>query len=346
MSANDFLLDAATRHAIFLQRYAKGVSNDLQPIFVELLRSIEARLELEPARITATRLGVVQRDVNALMQAAFGTYETRLTEELAAFYLQELDYTDRILGAGVIVDNLVPPPAALQSVGWALRTPMRLVSGKRVLQQDAYGLLADFAIGRELQARNIIAAGYLGGSTTQEITRELTRQISSATRANSATVTRTLVNHLSDATRQAVHGANADLLDGEEWVSTLDGRTSPICRARDGETYPVDSGPRPPAHHACRSLRVPKVKAEFALAGLGGTRASADGPVSGSLTYGGWLKRQPARVQDEILGKARGALFRRGGLKIDAFVDDRGVTYALAQLRDLEPLAFERANLL
>ena len=37
------------------------------------------------------------------------------------------------------------------------------------------------------------------------------------------------------------------------WVSTLDHRTSDFCKVADGKVFPIDSGPRPPAHLRCRS---------------------------------------------------------------------------------------------
>jgi hypothetical protein len=59
------------------------------------------------------------------------------------------------------------------------------------------------------------------------------------------------------------------------------------------------------------------------------------------VTYGGWLKKQPASVQDEVLGIERAKLFRSGKLSIGKFTDDTGKVYTLDQLKKLEPLAFE-----
>jgi len=68
-----------------------------------------------------------------------------------------------------------------------------------------------------------------------------------------------------------------------------------------------------------------------------GTRASMDGQVSEKLTYHEWLKRQPAAVQDEVLGPTRGRLYREGKVKIDRFsVDGRRLT--LEELRRREGL--------
>jgi len=78
---------------------------------------------------------------------------------------------------------------------------------------------------------------------------------------------------------------------------------------------------------------------------LFGTRASADGQVDANLSYGEWLKRQPAEVQDEVLGPTRGKLLRAGKLTMDRFYNDRGRYLTLDELRERNATAFERAGL-
>ena len=70
-----------------------------------------------------------------------------------------------------------------------------------------------------------------------------------------------------------------------------------------------------------------------------------DGEVPDTLTYDQWLRTQPASVQDEALGKTRGALFRRGGLEVSDFVNEQGKILNLEQLRRIEAEAFREANL-
>jgi len=93
---------------------------------------------------------------------------------------------------------------------------------------------------------------------------------------------------------------------------------------------------------------VPVLKPEYHREIPGSTRPSK-GPdgvehVSSSTSYGGWLARQPAAFQKEVLGPARYKLFSKGDLSIDRFIDDNGKQYTLEQLKDLEPHAFELAG--
>jgi SPP1 gp7 family putative phage head morphogenesis protein len=131
------------------------------------------------------------------------------------------------------------------------------------------------------------------------------------------TVVRTSVQQVANAASEQVYRANDDITKKYRYVATLDSRTSAICRSLDGKEYVYGKGPVPPVHFNCRSTTIPIIDYK----GLGipppdwGTgpsvRASADGPVKGSLTYGQWLKQQPAAYQDEVLGKNRAAYFTK-----------------------------------
>ena len=146
----------------------------------------------------------------------------------------------------------------------------------------------------------------------------------------------TAVAHTANEARQTFYGANDDLIKGVQWISTLDARTTPICQSRDGTIYPVDSGPRPPAHFRCRSSTAPVLKSYKELGidldeAPAGTRASMDGQVPEAETYQSWLKKKPAAFQDEVLGPTRAKLFREG-MELDRFVDQSGKEYTFNQL--------------
>lgn len=116
-------------------------------------------------------------------------------------------------------------------------------------------------------------------------------------------------------------------------VYIADGFVVHNCAALDGKRFPVDKGPRPPRHINCRSTTVPVV-----------------GKIEGVAefnrqTYPEWLRNQPADVQDDILGVTRAKLFRSGDLQLDRFVDRKGVTLTLPELRERDASAFRRAGL-
>jgi len=191
-----------------------------------------------------------------------------------------------------------------------------------------------------------IRMGIVEGQTIDEIIRRLkgtramnyTDGILDISRRSAKSMAITYISHVSSAARQQVFESNSTLLKGVEWVSTLDGRTSSVCQARDGEVYPTNSGPRPPAHIGCRSTTIPVLKSWKEL-GIDieevpeGTRASMDGQVSAKETYQTWLAKKPADFQDHVLGKGKGELFRKGDLTLDKFVDLNGHALTLEQLQ-------------
>jgi len=180
------------------------------------------------------------------------------------------------------------------------------------------------------------------------------------------TLVRTSTNHATNFGRQKVWEANEGLISGVRWVSTLDTRTTPICRERDGKVGPVslsddwkppNGAPRlhpplarPPAHPNCRSTTVAVTKSwrelGFDMDELPpGTRASMDGQVPSNVTYFEWLNRQGANTQKDALGPTRYKLWKEGGIAPDRFQNDLGRQYTLDELRRRAPDAFEDAGL-
>lgn len=117
--------------------------------------------------------------------------------------------------------------------------------------------------------------------------------------------------------------------------------------------------------HNCRSTTTAQLDERFAFLEEDATRFSRDpqtgraqvGEVPANETYYGWLKRQPAEVQDSILSNSRskgdgetlGALLRRGDLSAERFRElqlDRNFEPAtIEEMRELEPAAFKKAGL-
>lgn len=207
----------------------------------------------------------------------------------------------------------------------------------------------------------VINRGLLAGDDVPSITRALLGDpAASALTGNSSrakatraarTLVRTATNHIANQARQATFEENRSLIKAVRWVATLDARTTDICASLDGQQWPVLDGPRPPAHHQCRSTVVPITKTwkELGLNAkskrLGGRNArdvesGLSGVVGSRITYGTWLKRQPAKVQDQVLGPARGKLLRSGQVKFDRFFDD-GRRLTLRKLAQREGLDFD-----
>jgi SPP1 gp7 family putative phage head morphogenesis protein len=161
---------------------------------------------------------------------------------------------------------------------------------------------------------------------------------------HAATVVRTALNHVSTEARLLTLQKNSDVVRKYEWVSTLDSRTSTICRSRDGQKYEFGKGPLPPAHPNCRSAIAPIVSPEFDFLDAGAKRAArgADGGVQidANTTYYDFLKQQPAWFQDEALGPVRGKIFRNAGMTPEEFrvasVDGFGRPLTLKEMAETD----------
>jgi hypothetical protein len=109
------------------------------------------------------------------------------------------------------------------------------------------------------------------------------------------------------------------------------------CGIADGKEYTKDFKPighnipyKPtPRHFNCRGGYLPVVIDSEP----GGTRASTDGQVSASLTFEGWLERQPIERQNDILGKGRAELYRKGTITLQDLVSGRGRPLTIEQLK-------------
>ena len=346
MSSNEFLTDAASRHSVLLQRFSAGLEKEASASVSKAIADLLGRLVLDyeeglgTGRLGSLRTGLVL-DYNQELKAL----EDDLIAQLLELAGDEAEFTVDMLDEAV---NVKPSPVLQRDLFGAVRSStIDVVPGQKITIPK---MLRQFTTKKTSQINTLLRDGFTAGATQGELIKEI-RSVTKLQRQQAASLVRTGTNAVSSAARYEAMLANSNLFDGYEWVATLDNRTSNVCMARDGKIYPFkDSSPKPPAHFSCRSTIVPKVKKKFdLLSDVQGDRPSVgpDGAktVSGQSTYGGWLRKQPASFQNEALGPARAKLFRQGGLNIEKFVNFDGRTYTLDELRGLNPLAFERANL-
>jgi len=342
------LLDGVTRHQIFVQRYAAGREREAVAFIERMITTVNTRLAGNITEFSRGRLEAVLFDLQGYARETLATYSSATVEEALKFAQYEVGFNERLLGRNISGNLTVPAPNQVSTAifsnimnvepnrGYTIEQALQLFEGKK-----------------SAQIVDTIRSGVILGDTREQITTALIR-IGDLQKQQAATLTRTITNHVSTESRSLFMKENEDVLDGYEWVATLDGRTSLVCASRDGTVYPFGddpiTSPKPPAHFSCRSTIVPKVKPEFDLTGgRVGERPSigADGVevVRGSTDYQSWLTRQPKAFQVEVLGKDRAELFRKGNLTLTNFVDRAGETISLIRLRELEPLAFQRADI-
>lgn len=361
MAANQALLDATIRHAVLLERLKAGEIKKFAPFLKEIDRSVRERLSRDDLTGWSTaRLQRLLDEVDSMLLAIFSRYSDQLNVDLVdlALYEAQFEATSLTKAApvGVSFEAAVPTASAIRSAILGNPLSIRSTDGGKLLQP----FIKDWTTAERNRISGAIRQGFFEGQTNFQIIQRIrgtkalkySDGILAVTDRNAATIVRTAVQHVATQARMEAAKANTDVVTRIRLVATLDSKTSTTCRTLDGKTYPVDSGPRPPFHPNCRTTfvietRLSKMFAEGATRAAVG--ASGAGQVSADLDYYHWLTKQPASFQDTAIGKARGALFRNGGLGVERFAElqlDRNFkALNLEQMKALEPLAFERAGI-
>lgn len=350
-TVNERMRDYAIARQVDLLRLSNAEARRLAEILRGADEVLEARIRraLAVGTPSGARLVRLRQLVRSALDAAHAQVRDGLKD-----YLQELtrDSAEAEVGAlrrAVAAINVTVELPNVSALAAALRsTPMH-----GVLLNDWVRRLSRNDFERTWAT---VLRGLTLGQTTDEVVRAVVGSgalrfrdgVREVSRRGVEALVRTATNHAATEARQVVWTQNERLLRGVQWVSTLDARTTAICQALDKRVFPVNEGPRPPAHFNCRSTIVPVLKGWRALGGTdldAGTRASMDGQVPAALSYEEWLRRRSDSFQDEVLGPARAKLFRQGGLSLDRFVNDRGQKLTLAELRRRSPGAFDEAGL-
>lgn len=347
MSSEGFLTDAATRHQIYVQRYAGGNLKRVAKFISKAIATAKQRVSDGLSAYGTKRYASQIESLSGDLAAIYGEMKGQTVLDLTQFAEYEATFNATMLGKAVkaVVQFNVPAPEMVAAA--ALADPLELEARKGLQKISIKGALDQFGTKKAAEIIGDIQVGSSLGETSQQISRRLTSthqmQLDQA-----SSLVRTMTNHVASSARMQVMESNDDILEGWRAIATLDGKTSPFCRQVDQKVFPFDA-PKPPFHWNCRTATAPVLKAEFAREIKGSTRPAV-GPngaeqVSSKTTYQEWLSRQPASFQRDVLGPNRYELFTKGELTLDKFVDDNGKTLTLQQLKDLEPTAFERAGL-
>lgn len=359
-SVNDWLFDESIRHSLALERYSNGVVyriiatlNKSDPrLYAQLIEALESN---GSGSFKAQRLESLLGSVRATNAAAYELIGRVLTEELMSFTAYELSYQTQMLTTAVPVSFAAVSPAQVFAAAYA--QPFR-VSKDGAVPMAQY--LAGLTEARAKSIRDAISLGFVEGETTDSIVRRIKGTaakkyqdgLMNKSRADIEGMVRTALNHIANVAQQKTYEANSDVLKGWMFHATMDGRTSITCASLNGSIHPIGKGPIPPRHINCRSAAAPVTKS-FKDMGIdlpeivviGKTRATVDGQVAATTTFGEFLKNKPASFQDEILGATRGKLFRANEMEVDKFTNNKGIVYSLEELRKRDAELFKKAGL-
>lgn len=313
--------DWQLRALIARQGYGNAVSRELAVLLRGLYRDL-AR-ELAEGNVTDWQ----RQRLQTWLQFA----EARLQEVTR----QGQAITANRLGAAADVEA-----AALHAQANALREVFGLPSRQQLIAVARYSeIVRDLDIGgtpfREwwqqsaaqalARTRVAVQRGIVMGDGPHEIARRLwtreagVRTVARMHEAQWHMAVRTTYAAVQSAATEAELRAMGDVIEELEVLSTLDLRTSDICRSLSGKRYRLDDPalPRPPLHPNCRTVMIPVVP------GVNGERQTMEA----------WLRDQSPAEQDAALGRGRAAYWRSGQVRLDELVMADGRSVTLAQLR-------------
>ena len=391
-TANEELLSALVRHQIYLIRYSGSVRNKI----TELLGRSEADVADKIKRYRAPANGLTtpaEYDRMKALQSAVAKIRQNSWGEAQKFFDEQMNmlmYQEPVVMRGII-DSVLP--VTVSTVMPSANLLQAMVMSKPFEGRIMSKWVGTLAQNEVLRMNNAIQLGMVAGESMDQIAKRVTGSaalkgsdgVTELTRHQITAVTRTAVMHVSNNARSTFFQQNKDIIKVEQFVATLDSRTTAVCRAYDGNRYPLGEGPIPPLHYGCRSLRVVAfndvllgsrpakpttekilVKEYAEKHNLGdvrdrdslprGTKGPYDawaqkrirelvGPVPASTVYQKFLEGQSPAFQNEVLGIAKGKLFRDGGLTLDKYIDRAGNELTLAQMAGKYREAFVKAGL-
>jgi len=361
MATNE-ALDETIRHQIEMIKFSNNVVFRILSTLAKAEVDISERLaqvltRLDPERFTPKQLDSILKSINAINEAAYKNLKLQLEGDLKDFAEIEAAWNKAVYAEAATAMGVQASfkTVAVESVyAAALARPFQ----GQLLREWIEGLRDQTAS----RIRTQIRLGFSEGLTIQQLIQKIrgTRKLKykdgilNISRRHAESIARTAIGHMAATVRERFQEDNSDLLGDVVWLSTLDSRTSQECRIRDGKRYTSPDPHKPKGHSLpwlsgpgrlhwqCRSTSVLLLAGQTSLFG---TRASADGQVKATMNYGQWLKTQSTQVQDDVLGKTRAILFRKGSLEITDFSNNRGQMFTIEQLRERHETSFKKAGL-
>jgi SPP1 gp7 family putative phage head morphogenesis protein len=214
----------------------------------------------------------------------------------------------------------------------------------------------------KIRLEAVIRKGIADGKTMDQIALEVrTGSVHKITRTQAKGLVITAVTSVCSQADHAIYKANGKALQGWQYVSVLDARTTPVCAGRDGHIYDIsDTVHLPPAHWHCRSTTTPVFKSWEDMSKLEGVaqvrkrnlssltdeqKAFYDGNTPLRESYNDWLLRQPQDIQLRHLGDYKKvSMFNTQQLTLDKFTNDEGNTIGITELRRMTDSTYTLPN--
>ncbi len=338
MSVNDDVYSRMLKHRALLTLYEKRLDTEIDKI----LKSHKIRLQRIIALSGTANINALTRKVNTEIRKTYkkiykeGISELNVLAGVSARFYKNIftKALNNIYKAKGVKDTLKVNDLIIRSNG-------------TYSQQ-----LASISILEQRRIKGIVKNGMTQNKAMINIAQDVGRSGLLASTVQLKTLTRTAITETSNFVSNTTYKLNDDVVQGYQYVATLDSRTSLICGRLDGKVYSLDNknAPQPPQHFNCRSTTIPVIKSTNQLLNTDNNRlqkrkiarltdsrrASINGQVPAKLTYPEWLKTQSNDVKLAVLGsQKRVTVFNSGKVKFSQFSNKDGKLISLKQLEEL-----------
>lgn len=360
-TVQDNLVDSASRHTVYMLRYARSTYTRHSHLIDEAVADISMQLALRGTAdntLTKKRLEAVLESIKDTSHDLYSGLTAGVNGDLKELAAYESTIQIEMLEDAYPIQMSFTKVSAAQVHSAAMSRPFQGKILKDWWKDQEYSVRAAY--------KSAVRLGFVQGESIPQIVSRV-RGVGNMTKRYAETIIRTAINHTAQVARTKLADANANVFKNDIWSSTLDGRTTAECRARDGKTYKRGSGPFPPIHQGCRSTRIPQTKSwkELGFEGLDENdklskrpfvadkrrvkdipKSERDGIVGQTTakTYNDWLKTQKRPFIDDVLGKKKAKLYMDGDVTLDRFVNRNGREYTLKELEIREKKSFIKAN--
>ena len=338
MSINDDVYSRMLKHRALLTLYEKRLDTEINKI----LASHKIRLQRIVAFSGTANVNALTRKLNT---------EIRLTYK--KIYKEAISELNKLAGVSArfyksIFARALTNIYKAKGVKDTVKVNDLIIKSNGTFSQQ----LASISILQQRKIKGIVKQGMTENKAMVNIAQEVGKSGLLLSTVQLQTLTRTAITETSNYVSNTTYKLNDDVVQGYQYVATLDSRTSLICARLDGKVYALTNknAPQPPQHFNCRSTTIPVIKSANQLlntnnnrlqkrkiAGLSDSRrASINGQVPAKTTYADWLKDQPNEVKLAVLGnQKRVTLFNSGKVKFSQFSNKDGKLISLKQLEEL-----------
>ena len=372
------LFDAAIKESVYLDKYSAGLAKDVRKLLDDAQNEIVAAIaKNDPTAPTMTkwkaaRLEKLNEEISTILGTKYGEIKKDIDLGLKKVgSVQAKSAVKTINGiVGVDVFNVTLTNDNVKAIVENTMIQGNIIGDWWDKQSDSVKskLSAQMAAGTQAIQIGLVQGESIGDLIARVRGTALKPGIIAATKREATALVRTSVMQVANAVRQETYKKNADVLDGIEWLSTLDARTTPLCQALDGKQFDMELNPidhdmeypgGPPCHFQCRSTTLPLLKSWNELIGPKsklnkkqidvlekmpqGMRDTINGPIPMNMTYNDWLLTQPINIQQEILGKGKWKLWSENKLSVSDLVDNTGKPLTIKELSEKLGVVYEEA---